>query len=62
MCLAAHRWMYPVCRSRSLTCQGRARGDGCVEPGPAGRVGEQVTLAAQRVDVFSDLHAAILPG
>ena len=35
---------------------------GCVQAGPFGRVGEQVTLAAQRVDVLSDLHAAILPG
>jgi hypothetical protein len=45
-----------------LDLPGFARGDGGVESGPAGRVGEQVTLAAQRVDVLSDLHVAILPG
>ena len=35
---------------------GRARRHGRVKPGPFGRIGEQVALAAQHVNVLSDLH------
>ena len=38
---------------------GRARRYGRVQPGAFGRVREQVAVAAQCVDVFGDLHAAI---
>ena len=39
---------------------GRARRHGRVEPGPFGRIGEQVALAAQHVNVLSDLHSGQL--
>ena len=37
-----------------LDLPGRARRDRCVQAGPGGRVREQVSLSAQRVDVFGD--------